>query len=159
MEMGTGWAWLDTATSGFRHHGMFARSVPTPGSGGTKLQAQGLRLEEGRESCQTSNLRPEAQASQIVLLGCSAHELKGWIMAFPFLQKTPGLTFSLADVEDKQYKNVGNMVCNLPFSALYTKVHPTPLKSMYPICGSSIQSGLCEHLSYVGFAVRYKKKL
>lgn len=159
MEMGAGWAWLDTATSGFRHHGMFARSVPTPGSGGTKLQAQGLRLEEGRESCQTSNLRPEAQVSQIVLLGCSAHELKGWIMAFPFLQKTPGLTFSLADVEDKQYKNVGNMVCNLTFSALYTKVHPTPLKSMYPICGSSIQSGLCEHLSYVGFAVRYKKKL
>lgn len=65
--MGAGWAWLDTATSGFRHHGMFARSVPTPGSGGTKLQAQGLRLEEGRESCQTSNLRPEAQASQICL--------------------------------------------------------------------------------------------
>lgn len=119
----------------------------------------GLRLEEGRESCQTSNLRPEAQASQIVLLGRSAQELKRWIMAFPFLQKTPGLTFSLADVEDKQYKNVGNMICNLPFSALYTKVHPTPLKSMYPICGSSIQSGLCEHLSYVGFAVRYKKKL
>lgn len=157
--MGAGWAWLDTATSGFRHHGMFARSVPTPGSGGTKLQAQGLRLEEGRESCQTSNLRPEAQASQIVLLGRSAHERKRWIMAFPFLQKTPGLTFSLADVEDKHYKNVGNMICNLPFSALYTKVHPTPLKSMYPICGSSIQSGLCEHLSYVGFAVRYKKKL
>lgn len=94
--MGAGWAWLDTATSGFRHHGMFARSVPTPGSGGTKLQAQGLRLEEGRESCQTSNLRPEAQASPIVLLGRSAHELKRWIMAFPFLQKTPGLTFSLA---------------------------------------------------------------
>lgn len=71
-----GWAWLDTATSGFRHHGMFARSVPTPGSGGTKLQAQGLRLEEGRESCRTSNLRPEAQASRIVLLGRSTHELE-----------------------------------------------------------------------------------
>lgn len=91
---------------------------------------------------------------------------KRWIMAFPFLQKTPGLTdtqfnFPLggADAEDKQYKNVGNMICNLPFSALYTKVHPTRLKSMYPICGSSIQSGLCEHLAYVGFAVRYKKKL
>lgn len=101
-----------------------------------------------------------------MLLGRSAHDLKRWIMAFPFLQKTPGLTdiqfnFPLGgtDVEDKQYKNIGNMICNLPFLALYTKVHLTPLlKSIYPVRGSSIQSGLCEYLSYVGFAVRYKKK-
>lgn len=87
-------------------------------------------------------------------------------MAFPFLQETPGLTdvqFNLpqgrADAKDKQYKNIGNMICELPFLALNTKVHPTPLlKSIYSIHGSSIQSGLCEYLPYVGFAVRYKKK-
>lgn len=50
-----GQALVDKAAGSIRHHGMFARPVPIPGSRGAKLQAQGLRKKEARESCQNSS--------------------------------------------------------------------------------------------------------